>query len=447
MLIDKIKSKYAKIGIIGLGYVGLPIAVSFAEKGFRVTGFDVAKDKVAQLKRGESYIGDVPGERLLPVEASGHFRASTDFSALAAQDVIIIAVPTPLNQTRDPDLTAVRAATGQVARYLQKGQLIILESTTYPGTTEEVLQPVLEAGGLKVGQDFHLGFSPERIDPGSNNSKGWRFENTPKVVGGVTPACLEVAAALYSRVIEKVVPVSSARVAEMSKLFENVFRVVNVALVNEMSLLCDRMGINVWEVLDAAGTKPYGFMKFTPGPGVGGHCIPVDPFYLTWKAREFEFNTRFIELAGEINLQMPYFVRELTMRALNSHRKSLNGAKVLLLGVAYKKDVADLRESPAIKIVELLQQDGAEITYSDPHVPEFNLATEFIAGIQFHTDMSSLKSVELTPETLAGCDCAIIVTDHTAFDYDMIVKNAPLVVDTRNALAAVRENRENIILL
>lgn len=447
MLIDKIKSKYAKVGIVGLGYVGLPIGISFAEKGFRVTGFDVAKEKVAQLKRGESYIGDVPGDRLLPLEASGHFRATTDFSALAAQDVIIIAVPTPLNQTRDPDLTAVRAATGQVARFLQKGQLVILESTTYPGTTEEVLQPMLEAGGLRVGQDFYLAFSPERIDPGSNNSKGWNFENTPKVVGGVTPACLEVVETLYSRVLERVVPVSSARVAEMSKLFENVFRVVNVALVNEMSLLCDRMGLNVWEVLEAAGTKPYGFMKFTPGPGVGGHCIPVDPFYLTWKAREFEFNTRFIELAGEINLQMPYYVRELVMRALNRHRKSLNGAKVLLLGVAYKKDVADLRESPAIKIVELLEQDGAEVSYSDPHVPEFSPGTEFIAGIQFHTGTTSLKSVELTPGTLAGCDCAVIITDHSAFDYNMIVKNAPLIVDTRNALAAVHTGRDHIILL
>lgn len=435
MLIDKIKSKHAKIGIIGLGYVGLPIALAFADKGFRVTGFDVVKQKVAQLKRGESYIGDVAGERLLPLEASGHFRATTDFSALVAQDVLIIAVPTPLNQTRDPDLTAVKAATEQVAKYLQKGQLVILESTTYPGTTEEILQPILEAGGLKVGQDFYLAFSPERIDPGSNNSKGWRFENTPKVVGGVTPACLEVAQALYAQVIEKVVPVSSARVAEMSKLFENVFRVVNVALVNEMSLLCNRMGLNVWEVLEAAGTKPYGFMKFTPGPGVGGHCIPVDPFYLTWKAREYEFNTRFIELAGEINLQMPRFVRELAVQALNRHRKSLNGSKILLLGVAYKKDVADMRESPAIKIIELLEQDGAEVSYCDPHVPVLQ------------EGKLDLKAVELTPEALSECDCAIIVTDHTAFDYDLIVKNVPLVVDTRNALAAVREGREKIILL
>ncbi len=435
MLIDKIKSKHAKIGIIGLGYVGLPIAIAFADKGFRVTGFDVVKQKVAQLKRGESYIGDIAGERLLPLEASGHFRATTDFSALVAQDVLIIAVPTPLNQTRDPDLSAVRAATSQVAQYLQKGQLIILESTTYPGTTEEVLQPILEAGGLKVGQDFHLAFSPERIDPGSNNSKGWRFENTPKVVGGVTPACLEAAVALYSKVVEKVVPVSSARVAEMSKLFENVFRVVNVALVNEMTLLCNRMGLNVWEVLEAAGTKPFGFMKFTPGPGVGGHCIPVDPFYLTWKAREYGVNTRFIELAGEINLQMPRYVRELAVQALNRHCKSLNGSKILLLGVAYKKDVADMRESPAVKIVELLEQDGAEISYCDPHVP-------VLQGGKL-----DLKAVELTPEILAECDCAIIVTDHSAFDYDLIVKNVPLVVDTRNALAAVREGREKIILL
>jgi UDP-N-acetyl-D-glucosamine dehydrogenase len=435
MLIDKIKSKHAKIGIIGLGYVGLPVAVAFADKGFRVTGFDVIKEKVAQLKRGESYIGDVAGERLILLSASGHFRATSDFSALAAQDVVIIAVPTPLNQTRDPDLAAVRAATGQVAKYLQPHQLVILESTTYPGTTEEVLQPILEAGGLKLGEDFYLAFSPERIDPGSNNSKGWRFENTPKVVGGVTPACLELAVALYSQVVETVVPVSSARVAEMSKLFENVFRVVNVALVNEMTLLCNRMGLNVWEVLQAAGTKPYGFMKFTPGPGVGGHCIPVDPFYLTWKAREYEFNTRFIELAGEINLQMPRYVRELAVQALNRHCKSLNGSKILLLGVAYKKDVADLRESPALTIIDLLEQDGAVISYCDPHLPELR---------QGRLD---LKAVELTAEALAGADCAIIITDHSAFDYDLIVQNAPLIVDTRNALGAVREGREKIILL
>ncbi|HEX2909697.1 MAG TPA: nucleotide sugar dehydrogenase [Chloroflexia bacterium] len=435
MLIDKIKSKHAKIGVIGMGYVGLPVAVAFAEKGFRVTGFDVVKARVSQLNRGESYIGDIPSERLLPLNASGCFHATYDFSVLAAQDVIIIAVPTPLNQTRDPDLTAIKAATRNIAAYLQKGQLVVLESTTYPGTTEEVLQPILEEKGFKVGQDFYLAFSPERIDPGSNSSKGWCFENTPKVVGGVTPACLEAATSLYGQVIEKVVPVSSARVAEMCKLFENTFRVVNVALVNEMALLCDRMGLNVWEVLDAASTKPYGFMKFTPGPGVGGHCIPVDPFYLTWKAREFDFNTRFIELAGEINLQMPRYVRELVMRALNTHGKSLKGSRVLLLGVAYKKDVADMRETPAIRVIELLEKDGAQVSYHDPHVPQFE---------ENHLKMSS---IELSAEALAEADCVVLVTDHSAYDYNFIVSNARLLVDTRNATLNVNEGREKITLL
>lgn len=435
MLVDKIKSKQAKIGIVGLGYVGLPVGVAFAEKGFRVTGFDVVKAKIAQLNRGESYIGDISSERLLPLTASGHFHASSDFSGLAAQDAIIIAVPTPLNQTRDPDLTAIKAATGEIAKYLQAGQLVILESTTYPGTTDEVLRPMLEKNGFKVGQDFYLAFSPERIDPGSNSSQGWRFENTPKVVGGTTPACLEAATLLYNQVVEKVVPVNSTRVAEMCKLFENIFRVVNVALVNEMTLLCDRMGLNFWEVVEAASTKPYGFMKFVPGPGVGGHCIPVDPFYLTWKAREFDFNTRFIELAGEINLQMPRHVRELVVRTLNKSGKGLSGANVLLLGVAYKKDVADMRESPALKIIELLEKDGATLTYHDPFVPELE---------EGHLKMSS---VELNEATLATADCVVIVTDHSDLDYAFVLKYAKTVVDTRNVTRNLRENREKITLL
>ncbi len=435
MLIEKIKTKHAKIGVVGMGYVGLPVALAFARKGFRVTGFDIQKSRVAALNRGESYIGDVAEEKLLSLTASGHFHATFEFSSLAALDVIIIAVPTPLNQTRDPDLGAIRAASTDIARYLQPGQLIILESTTYPGTTEEIIKPILEAKGLKAGQDFNLAFSPERIDPGSNNSKGWSFENTPKIVGGYTPACLEAAQTLYSIVVEQVVPVSSTRVAEMSKLFENTFRVVNVALVNEMALLCDRMGLNVWEVLEAANTKPYGFMKFTPGPGVGGHCIPVDPFYLTWKAREFGFNTRFIELAGEINLQMPRYVRELALRALNQQGKSLQGSKILLLGVAYKKDVADMRESPAMQIIELLEKDGAQVAYHDPHVPSFE---------EGHLKMTS---VDLSESSLASVDCAIIVTDHSNFDYAWIVQHAPVIVDTRNATHLVSQGREKIILL
>lgn len=432
MLVDKIKSRNAKIGIVGLGYVGLPIAIAFAEKGFRVTGLDISAQRCTQLNRGESYISDIPNERLLPQTASGHFKATPDASVLTAQDVIIICVPTPLNQTRDPDLGPVINATEKVAHYLQRGQLIILESTTYPGTTEEVILPALAGKGLTVGEDFFLAFSPERIDPGSVR---YKFENTPKVVGGLTEKCQEAAVALYSQVVEKVVPVSSPRVAEMTKLFENIFRVVNVALVNEMALLCDRMDMNIWEVLNAANTKPFGIMNFSPGPGVGGHCIPIDPFYLTWKAREFDFHTRFIELAGEINVQMPYHVLELVRRALNRNSKGLNGAKVLLLGVAYKKDVNDVRESPAFRIINLLERNGAHLSYNDPHIPEFQ------------EGKISYKSVELTEQTLREADCVVIVTDHSAYDFNWIVQNAAVVVDTRNATARISENKDKVILL
>jgi len=435
MLIDKIKTKQAKIGIIGLGYVGLPVGVAFAEAGFRVTGIDVVAKRVAQLNRGESYIDDIGNERLLPLNASGNFKATADSSVLAAQDVIIICVPTPLNKNQDPDLDAIRNATAAIAKNLQKGQLIILESTTYPGTTEEVILPVLTKTGRKVGEDFYLAFSPERIDPGSVSSKGWRFENTPKVIGGVSAKCTEMATELYNQVVEKIVPVSSPRAAEMTKIFENVFRVVNVAVVNELALLCDRMGLNIWEVLTAANTKPFGIMNFTPGPGVGGHCIPIDPFYLTWKARELDFHTRFIELAGEINLQMPYHVRELAIRALNRSGKGLQGAKVLVLGVAYKRDVSDYRESPALKIISLLEKDGAQVSYHDPHVPELR------EGELLH------KSVELDNAILSMADCVLIITDHSTFDYKEIVAQAQVVVDTRNATAKVVEGREKIILL
>ncbi len=432
MLVDKIKSKIAKIGVIGLGYVGLPIGLAFARAGFRVTGLDVSAPRCAQLNRGESYISDITNEQLLPLVASGHFRATADASIITAQDVIIICVPTPLNATRDPDMTAVMQVTEKVAHYLQRGQLIILESTTYPGTTEELMLPTLAGKGLSVGEDFYLAFSPERIDPGSTK---YKFENTPKIVGGVTEKCLEVAVALYSQVVGQVVPVSSPRVAEMTKLFENVFRVVNVALVNEMALLCDRMNLNVWEVLGAANTKPFGIMNFAPGPGVGGHCIPIDPFYLTWKAREFDFNTRFIELAGEINVQMPYHVRELVLRALNRQSKGLRNAKVLLLGVAYKKDVNDFRESPAMRIMGLLERDGAEVSYNDPHIPELSEGTV------------SHKSVALDEAALKNADCVIIVTDHSAYDFSWIVEHAPVVVDTRNATAKLSEHRDKIVLL
>lgn len=431
MLVEKIRSKQARLGIIGMGYVGLPAAVGFAEKGFKVTGFDIATWKVERINRGDSFIEDIPSNRLRSVVAMERFRATADPRELADQDVIIIAVPTPLNKTRDPDLTAVRSAASDIARNLQRGQLIILESTTYPGTTEEVVKPILEKSGLKAEQDFFLAYSPERIDPGSK----WDFEDVPKVVGGMTPASLEAATTLYGQVLKQVVPISSTQAAEMVKLFENIFRVVNVALVNEMALLCGRMKLNMWEVLDAASTKPYGFMKFTPGPGVGGHCIPVDPFYLTWKAREYGFNTRFIELAGEINLQMPYYVRELVVRSLNQQGKSLKGSKVLLMGVAYKKDVGDMRESPAIKVFELLGETEAHLVYHDPFVPEFEEGTH------------RLHSVELTDALLQEADCVVILTDHSSFDYANIVRQAQIVVDTRNATRAISEDRNKIILL
>lgn len=430
--IGLIETHQARVGIIGMGYVGVPAAVTFAERGFSVTGFDIVKPKVERLNRSDSYIEDISSSRLEAMVSTGKFHATTNFSGLSDQDVIVIAVPTPLNKTREPDLAAVRGAARAIAQNLRPGQLIILESTTYPGTTDEVIKPILEETGLVAGEDFFLAFSPERIDP---SSKNWRFDNVPKVVGGFTPDCLAIASAFYSQVVTKVVPVSSTRIAEMTKLFENIFRVVNMALVNEMALLCDRMNLNFWEVLEAAETKPYGFMKFTPGPGVGGHCIPVDPFYLTWKAREFDFSTRFIELAGEINLQMPQHVRELVIRTLNSQGKSLKDAKVLLLGVAYKKDVADLRESPSIKIVELLQQSLVNVSYHDPHVPVFE------------DGHLKLHSVELTEATLEQADCVVILTDHSAFNYDYIVEHANRVVDTRNATAKVKEQREKIVLL
>jgi UDP-N-acetyl-D-glucosamine dehydrogenase len=430
--IQLIETHQAHIGIIGMGYVGVPAAVTYAERGFSVTGFDIAVAKVDRLNRSDSYIEDVPSARLQQVVGSGRFHATANFKNLSDQDVIVIAVPTPLNKTREPDLMAVRSATQFIAQSLRPGQLVILESTTYPGTTEEVIKPILEQSGLQAGLDFFLAFSPERIDP---SNKGWAFEDVPKVVGGFTKDCLSVATAFYSQVVRQVVPVSSTRVAEMCKIFENTFRVVNLALVNEMTLLCDRMDLNFWEVLEAAGTKPYGFMKFSPGPGVGGHCIPVDPFYLTWKAREFNFNTRFIELAGEINLQMPFYVRELVIRALNSRNKALKDAQVLILGAAYKKDVSDMRESPAIQLVELLHKGQARVSYHDPHVPVFE------AGLL------KMYSIELSEAALAQADCVVIVTDHSAYDFQQITRYAQLIVDTRNVTASLEDPNAKIFLL
>jgi UDP-N-acetyl-D-glucosamine dehydrogenase len=435
-LLAKIHNQSAQLGVIGLGYVGLPLATRAGRVGFGVLGFDVSADKVARLNAGESYIGDVGSAEVADLRTRGRLEATTDFAHLRDCDVVVVCVPTPLNSTRDPDISFIEHAADDIARALRPGQLVILESTTYPGTTEEVIKARLEATGLAVGADVFVAFSPERIDPGQTNSKGFTVENTPKVVGGVTPACTELAVAFYANITSRVVPVSSPRVAELTKLFENIFRSVNIALVNELALLCDRMGLNVWEVVDAAATKPFGFMKFTPGPGLGGHCIPVDPFYLTWKAREFDLTTRFIELAGEINTQMPRHVHDLVARALNSQRKSINGAKVLLLGVAYKPDVDDYRESPVFKVLELLEGDGAEIALVDPHVPEF----EDHHGRSFRT-------TPLTDDLLDRADCVVIITDHSAFDYARIVERSRAVVDTRNATRGVTAGRDKIVLL
>src|SRR6266508_1534125 len=435
-LLYNIETHAAQIGIIGLGYVGLPLAARAGRIGFPVVGLDISRDKVERINHGESYIGDVPSNTIGELREHGRLEATTDFRRLRACDVIVICVPTPLNVTRDPDISYIARAAEDIARTLRTGQLVVLESTTYPGTTEEIVKPHLEATGLRVGEDYFLAFSPERIDPGQTGSKGYSVENTPKVVGGVTSACTALASAFYGGITSQVVPVSSPRVAELSKLFENIFRSVNIALVNELALLCDRMGLNVWEVVDAASTKPFGFMKFTPGPGLGGHCIPVDPFYLTWKAREYDLTTRFIELAGEINTQMPRHVHDLVARALNRQRKAINGASVVLLGVAYKPDVDDYRESPVFKIMELLDADGAEITTVDPHVAQF----ESHYGHVYHT-------TPLSDELLARADCVVVVTDHSAFDYEQIVARSRAVVDTRNATRNVRAGREKIVLL
>jgi UDP-N-acetyl-D-glucosamine dehydrogenase len=415
-LLQRIKSGEARVGIIGLGYVGLPLAVEFAKAGLHVIGYDVDQSKVDMLMAGKSYIPDVPCEELVEVVKAGTFKATTDQRELENVDVIDICVPTPLRKTRDPDLSYVVKAIEATAAVLRKGQLIILESTTYPGTTEEVAQPALEAGGLKVGRDFFLAFSPERVDPGN---KTYTTKNIPKVVGGIDQASTELAAALYGKVVGKVVKVGNTRVAEMVKLLENTFRAVNIGLVNEIALMCHRLDIDVWEVIDAAGTKPFGFMPFYPGPGLGGHCIPIDPFYLSWKARQNGFECRFIELAGNVNGAMPEFVVERVTDALNSAKKSINGSKIHVLGVAYKKDVGDVRESPALDIIELLHRRGATLSYSDPFVSSLTIGD------------TSLDSTE--PQN-GSVDCAVICTNHSAFDYDAIVRKYPLIVDTRNAL-------------
>lgn len=429
---DKIENHEAKIGVIGLGYVGLPLAVEKAKVGFSVIGFDINSARVDRVNAGDNYIGDVKDEDLKEIVRKELLTGTTDFSLLSECDVVIICVPTPLTITRDPDISYIQASTEEIAKYLHPGQIITLESTTYPGTTEQVILPLLEKTGLKVGRDFFLAFSPERVDPGN---KRFTTKNTSKVVGGMTPVCLEIAYSLYTQTIANVVPVSSPAAAELTKVFENTYRAVNIAMVNELMMLCDRMGIDIWEVVEAAGTKPFGIQTFYPGPGVGGHCIPIDPFYLTWKAREYDFHTRFIELAGEINVEVSYYVINKITRALNDENKSLKDAKIFVLGVAYKKDIDDMRESPAIKIIELLRKQGANITYHDPYIP----VIEPHGGCTLH-----LESVPLTDGVLSAADCVLILTDHSSVDYERVAEQAKLIVDTRNATKNVLHNREKI---
>ena len=417
ILTDKIKSRRARVGVVGLGYVGLPLAVEYAKAGFDVTGIDLNEQKTQQVNAGISYIGDIKTEELAPLVKAGKLRATTDFSVLLELDTVNIAVPTPLRKTKDPDMSYINAACHEIAQYLHAGLLVILESTTYPGTTDELVLPLLEKSGLKVGKDFFLCFSPERVDPG--NPK-FQTKNIPKVVGGVTPVCTEIGRVFYAQALEHVVPVSSTRVAEMVKLLENTFRMINIGLVNEIAIMCDGMGINVWEIIDAAATKPFGFMPFYPGPGLGGHCIPIDPFYLSWKTKQVGIEARFIELAGYINGQMPHFVVQKIQNALNDHSKPLKGSKVLVVGTSYKRDIDDVRESPALDILLLLERHGAVVSYTDPHVESIRLGDR---------EMKSVNEAEA-----ANADCVVIVTDHSAFDYAKLVERSKLIVDSRNAL-------------
>jgi UDP-N-acetyl-D-glucosamine dehydrogenase len=420
VLAEKIRRRTARVGVVGLGYVGLPLAVEFAKAGFQVTGIDVAEAKTNRVNAGDSYVGDIRSADLGPLVQSGKLRATTDFSVVRELDTINICVPTPLRKTKDPDMSFIVSSCQEIARNFHEGTLVILESTTYPGTTDEVVLPMLERDNLQVGRDFFLCFSPERVDPGNPN---FQTLNIPKVVGGVTPECTEMGRLFYAQALEKVVPVSSTRVAEMVKLLENTFRMINIGLVNEIAMMCDRIGINVWEVIEAASTKPFGFMPFYPGPGLGGHCIPIDPFYLSWKTKQAGIEARFIELAGYINGQMPHFVVDKVQHALNDASKPVKGSHIHVVGVAYKKDIDDVRESPALDIMLLLKQRGARVTYTDPHVPSLKLD-----GL----------AIDSSPaETAFAADCVVIVTDHSAFDYGELAKSSRLIVDTRNALKGI----------
>ena len=422
-LLELIRTRRAKTGVIGLGYVGLPLAVEFGRAGYTAVGFDLDARKVNAINEGRSYIDDVPSAHVAELKAANRLSATTNFDALAEVDTINICVPTPLRKTKDPDMSYIVSSVEEIAKRIRPGQLIILESTTYPGTTDELVLPMLEKGGLKAGKDFFLAFSPERVDP---SNRSFNTHNIPKVIGGMTEDCTALSAALYDGAIKTIVPVSSPRVAEMVKLLENTFRAVNIGMVNELALMCDRMGIDVWEVVKAASTKPFGFMAFYPGPGLGGHCIPVDPFYLSWKARESGFEARFIELAGAVNGNMPHYVVSLMSEALNSVRKPLNGSKVLVAGIAYKKDVDDIRESPALDLLHLLRDRGAELSYTDPFVPKL-AAKEWPNGID-------LVNVDVSKAGTEEFDCVVVVTDHTQFDYEQLQRVAKVVVDTRNAI-------------
>ncbi len=443
-IINKIESKSAKIGIIGLGYVGLPLGLEFSKKEFNVLGFDLDKKKVDALTAGKSYIKHIPSDVIKSNVESGYFKATTDFSRLPEMDAVLICVPTPLDEHREPDMSYVVSTAEVIAKYLRPGQIVALESTTYPGTTDEILLPMFEnsksehmvatgKSSFKAGEDFYLAFSPEREDP---NNPDFSTSTIPKVVGGVTPDCVKVATKLYDQVIVKTVPVSSTRAAEATKLLENIYRSINIALVNELKMVFDKMDIDIWEVIEAAKTKPFGYHPFYPGPGLGGHCIPIDPFYLTWKAREYDIHTRFIELAGEINTFQPYYVIERALEGLNTQKKTLNGAKVLLLGAAYKKNIDDMRESPSLKLIELLRLKGAEVDYNDPFVPKLPATRKY---------MYSMESVELTAENISSYDIVLLSTDHDDYDYKLIEEHASLILDTRNAFKKHGIESEKII--
>jgi UDP-N-acetyl-D-glucosamine dehydrogenase len=431
-LLAKIRSHDARVAVIGLGYVGLPLAVGFARVGFDVTGIEISEDKVGSINRGDNYIQDVDSDELQELVVAGKLRATADFSALKDTDCIVICVPTPLNKTSDPDISAIVSARDRIRENLHAPQLIILESTSYPGTVDELIKPYLTEAGLAVGRDYFLAFSPERVDP---NNPVYKVENTPKVIGGVTPDCTEVAATFYRQLVKEVVPVSSPAAAEMTKLLENTFRLINIGLANEVAIICRLLGLDVWEVINAAATKPFGFMPFYPGPGLGGHCIPIDPSYLSWKLRAMKYRTRFIELANEINTAMPEYVVKQAVLALNDEGKAVKGAKTLLLGVAYKRDIDDIRESPAHDVLKLMEGYGAQVTYHDPHVPEWR-DSDF-----------QMKSVELTPVTLKAQDIVLIITDHNAVDYQLVSQHARLVFDTRNAMKNVKNPAAKIVKL